>query len=127
MHRRARRCKAKQGRHSKTALTYESYLYSSTDFAPRTRGVKDLFRNHDWALFLLIASKHSVSLATFGWPLSPLNLTIRYASDDHLQSISKLNLCDNLDRTQTNSFIFTAVRPMVNFLPVPGFRPENVT
>ena len=42
---RARRCKAKQGRHGKTALTYESYLYSSTDFAPRTRGLKDLFRN----------------------------------------------------------------------------------
>jgi hypothetical protein len=43
MHGRARRCKAKQGRHGKTALTYESYLYSSTDFAPRTRGVGDLF------------------------------------------------------------------------------------
>jgi hypothetical protein len=40
-----RRCKAKQGRHSKTALTYESCLYNSTDFAPRTRGVKDLFGN----------------------------------------------------------------------------------
>jgi len=43
MHGRARRCKAKQGRHGKTALTCESYLYSSTDFAPRTRGVRDLF------------------------------------------------------------------------------------
>jgi hypothetical protein len=42
---RARRCKAKQGRHGKTALKYESYLYDSTDFAPRTRGVKDLFSN----------------------------------------------------------------------------------
>src|SRR6266852_4888589 len=40
-----RRCKAKQGRHGKTALTYESCLYNSTDFAPRTRGVKDLFGN----------------------------------------------------------------------------------
>jgi hypothetical protein len=40
-----RRCKAKQGRHGKTALTYESCLHNSTDFAPRTRGVKDLFRN----------------------------------------------------------------------------------
>ena len=42
---RERGCKAKQGRHGKTALTYESYLYISTDFAPRTRGVKDLFGN----------------------------------------------------------------------------------
>jgi putative transposase len=45
MHRRARRCKAKQGRPGKTALTYESCLHNSTDFAPRTRGVKDLFPN----------------------------------------------------------------------------------
>jgi hypothetical protein len=45
MHGRARRCKAKQGRPGKTALTYETYLHNSTDFAAGTRGVKDLFRN----------------------------------------------------------------------------------
>ena len=53
---RARRCKAKQRCRSDTAPKYESYPYSSTVFAPRTRGVKDFFGNHGWALFLLIAS-----------------------------------------------------------------------
>jgi hypothetical protein len=41
------------GRPGKTALTYESYPHNSTDFAPRTRGVKDLFRNPIWKLFRL--------------------------------------------------------------------------
>jgi hypothetical protein len=53
MHGRARQCKAKQGRHGKTALTYESYLYISTDFGPRTRGGRDLFVTLIWKLFLL--------------------------------------------------------------------------
>jgi hypothetical protein len=53
---RARRCKAKQGRRSKTALASESYPYNSTVLGLRTRGVNDLFGNHGWALFLLIAS-----------------------------------------------------------------------
>jgi hypothetical protein len=51
-----RRCKAKQGRHGKTALTYETYLHDSTDFAPSTRGVKDLF--HDTYLEGISLSSH---------------------------------------------------------------------
>jgi hypothetical protein len=41
------------GRPGKTALTYESYPHNSMDFAPSTRGVKDLFRNPIWKLFRL--------------------------------------------------------------------------
>jgi hypothetical protein len=58
-------------------------------FAPRTRGVKDFFSNHGWALFLLIASEHQVTLTIFGWSLSSLHPTIWNASDDQLQSIIK--------------------------------------
>src|SRR6266436_4970625 len=63
-----RRCKAKQGRHSKTALTYESCLYNSTDFAPRTRGVKDLFGN---AHLKVISSPKLFPLSPKLFPLSP--------------------------------------------------------
>jgi len=48
--------------------------------------------------------------------LAPSNHQAIYALEASLagfplQPISKLNLCDNLGRNQTNSFIFSAVRP----------------
>jgi hypothetical protein len=46
------------GRPGKTALTYESYPHNSTDFAPSTRGVRDLFRNPIWKLFRLSRISH---------------------------------------------------------------------
>src|SRR5580658_833638 len=55
---RARRCEAKQRRRGKTAPTYGSYFHNSTVFAPRTRGVKDFFSNHGWALFLSHRRRH---------------------------------------------------------------------
>jgi hypothetical protein len=50
------------GRPGTTALTYESYPHNSTDFAPRTRGVKDLFRNPIWKLFRLSRISRSGSV-----------------------------------------------------------------
>jgi hypothetical protein len=52
---RPRRCNAKQGRRSKTALTSGSYPNNSTVLGLRTRGINNLFGNHGWVLFLLIA------------------------------------------------------------------------
>ena len=61
------------GRPGKTALTYESYPHNSTDFAPSTRGVRDLFRNPIWKLFRLsriscLTGRSSV-LATISQPI----------------------------------------------------------
>jgi len=74
---RARRCKAKQGRHGKTALTYESYLYSSTDFAPRTRGVKDLFGNTHLRSYFVCHASPSVTHLSFAelFRLSRISVT----------------------------------------------------
>jgi hypothetical protein len=59
----------KQGRRSKAALPSQSYRYNSTVLMVRTRGVSDLFGNHGWALFLLIAI-FAFPLC-FGAPRSP--------------------------------------------------------
>jgi len=87
---RARRCKAKQGRHGKTALTYESYLYSSTDFAPRTRGVKDLFGNTHLRSYFVCHASPSVTHLSFAelFRLSRISVTHLMSRISRLSRIS---------------------------------------